>query len=112
MATIREGGFAIAQWRTPRPANAAAKHELGGCENAVWVHSENLIRALINRRRPFGVFAQRQRLVPSVPSRLGFSTPLSSLAKSKVEIASLSLRLTTSGIVMSKLRNPASMCAT
>jgi hypothetical protein len=47
-----------------------------------------------------------------MPWRLRFSAALSSLTKSNVEITSVCWRLTSSGMVMAKLRNPASMCAT
>ena len=47
-----------------------------------------------------------------MPSRRRFSTPLGSLTSSRSLIASVSTRLISSGIERSKLRSPASTCAT
>ncbi len=51
-------------------------------------------------------------LFAGMPSRARFSLPAGSVVKSRSEIASVRMRLISSGMPRSKLRRPASTCAT
>lgn len=51
-------GFAIPKWRTPGRPRGLVKDRLSGGENAIRVHSYDLIRAVFNGGGPFRVRTQ------------------------------------------------------
>ena len=52
--------FAIPHWRTLRLARGFPEDGSSGRENAIRIHSDYLIRAVLNRRRPFRILTQRK----------------------------------------------------
>ena len=52
--------FAIPHWRTLRLARGFPEDGSSGRENAIRIHSDYLIRAMLNRRRPFRILTQRK----------------------------------------------------
>ncbi len=52
--------FAIPQWRTLRLAYGSPEEGSSSVENAIRIHSDYLIRAVLDRRRPFRILTQRK----------------------------------------------------